>query len=232
MRNTLIVAVLLGSASAAHAQNVPAQDASDATEASEPPKYFGGPYAGFQLGLLGDSERTHDYAATNGADLGSANAHRIDYAVGARLGYDWVSGHLLIGVLADVNSSVAMRHMAATDPAATKDTTLFGQQASLRARLGYVSGPLLVYATGGIEVGEAYHNYVYAGRSVHKTYHKFSLVPGVGAQYALSKSWSLGLEYLNFDAGSWQQPSPVNPAVKIVQTGRINSAMSSLNYRF
>jgi outer membrane immunogenic protein len=75
---------------------------------------------------------------------------------GGRLGYDWQSGRLVVGFLAEVSSADVRDSVTAfsTTPAFytfTRDLRWLG---ALRFRTGLGAGPVLLYATGGAVRGD------------------------------------------------------------------------------
>lgn len=97
--------------------------------------------------------------------------------------------------------------------------------ASLRPRVGYVpeafSGDLMLFATGGVTLTHARivqkftqtnisPNYVSDGLSEDKML--VGWTAGGGAEYALSKAWSLKAEYLYADLGTVERSAPGQPS--------------------
>lgn len=126
-------------------------------------------------------------------------------------GFNMQSGNIVYGVEGDVAVSKANDALVIHDRPAPGsgqfDTRLEGDidyTATLRARLGYAVGPVLLYGTAGgammrASVDRSYTNA--AGSQIAdkdgETY--FGLAYGGGAEWALNDRWSIKGEYLRTD---------------------------------
>lgn len=166
---------------------------------------FSGGYVGVQAGLAQiDSAHTDldywYYAAQNQSKKDSG------VQAGVKAGYDIVSGALIAGVLAEVNVGKVNSFAEVTpeDPsyAIGTKTTMLG---SARAKLGFTSGNLAAFATGGLAFSNAKHKYretdgtgeYFDGKGDRSGY-----VLGFGAAYAVSKNASIGLDISRYQFGS------------------------------
>ncbi len=236
MNCSLIILALLASAASAHAADLPSLKG-EPTPPILPWQPFGGAYVGLQASAMGMIERTQVTSSASGANLGSVTAGAYDYGIGARAGYDWLNGNFLYGVLGDVNASLGSVSVVGKDPSGATNKALLGSQETIRGRAGYVFGSLLLYGTAGVALGDARHHYISTNAtgttySAYKTYYNVSPIVSVGAEYALTKSWSVGAEYSIRGAENWKQLSPVNPATNIHQTANAQTATLLLNYHF
>ncbi len=176
---------------------------------------------------------------------------------GAQMGYNWQSGHFVVGIETDFSGS-AMNGRETLSPiiqnngtpfpgagnfvTARQDLNWFG---TLRLRAGFTpTCRLLVYATGGL----AYGNVDYSANtdfrpigteqypaSFSKT--KAGWTVGGGLEYALTQKWSVKAEYLYVDLGSESATaSPVPPlppfGVRYNWQTTAHTVNVGLNYKF
>ena len=121
---------------------------------------------------------------------------------GGQLGYNWESGNWLLGIEGDFQGSAQSTSDSATilgiPFTVDQDLQWF---ATLRGRLGYVSGPWLFYVTGGA----AWVNYKLTvsapGGSVDDETTKAAWTVGGGVEWMFVPRWSAKLEYLYIDTG-------------------------------
>jgi len=183
----------------------------NATTAGYPQPGFGGPpIVGAGVSGLGNLPTAH---TLNGSGaLG-----------GAHLGYNWQVTNWLYGLEGDImglnyhpsdTETVFATLGGAPTPAFNMLVTAQNRwQASIRGRLGWVSGPLLLYGTAGM----AFTNSSYTatagalpavmqpvGATVTFWDTKTGYVVGGGAEWMLTPSWLLRAEYLHygFDSSS------------------------------
>ncbi len=126
-----------------------------------------------------------------------------DGGFGVRLGYDWQSGNVVYGLVADV-SGVDVRDSVSgfsTTPAAYTFTRQVDTLASIRARLGYVVNDWLIYGTAGYAWAEI--DRTFATTNALNSFAATDGDDGSGAQYGLgfekriNDRWKVGVEYLH-----------------------------------
>jgi outer membrane immunogenic protein len=147
------------------------------------------------------------------ANIGSATASAGSWLLGAQAGYDWQTGPWVYGLAADIS---------ATHLNSQANTTLvggFGVPASVsadidwygtvRGRLGWSSGPLLLYGTGGLAYGRiALSGSLMAvpppplGLNAQTSSVNVGWVAGAGVEYLWSPNVVLSLDYQYVDLGS------------------------------
>lgn len=166
---------------------------------------FAGGYVGVQAGVaqIDSAHSDLDYWYYGGQDQSKKDS---GVRAGVKAGYDIVSGALLAGVLAEVNVGKVNSFAEVTpkDPsyAIGTKTTMLG---SARAKLGFTSGNLAAFATGGLAFSNAKHMYretdgsgeYFGGKGDRSGY-----VLGFGAAYAVSKNGSIGLDISRYQFGS------------------------------
>lgn len=164
-------------------------------------------------GHYGDTVRTASGADAfapgfcKGAAMGKTPAEGCsksdgESGIGLRAGYDWQSGRLVYGVVADVGS--AKYTDAVSGFAVTPDAYVFSRRVKnimgLRGRAGYVMGDYLAYATAGFAWADidrsfsttnAFNSFTASDGKAAKGYQV-----GLGLEKVISPRWSIGLEYL------------------------------------
>ena len=202
---------------------------------------------------------THSYSNDGGGAL-----------VGGQIGCNLQTGQFVFGFEADeqwtsMKNSFSASYAAFTNvgnPLFTNNAHTEQASSSLeglatvRGRIGYAWDRWLVYATGGLAVGEirsqtnvtfattgnlfaVYDGATHIG-SVITT--RIGWAVGGGAEYAIASHWSVKAEFLYIDLGTYAYSSPlVTAGVGVVATGytwsttvreRDEVARVGLNYRF
>jgi opacity protein-like surface antigen len=163
---------------------------------------------------------------TTSVNTGESGTLRATNVIGGlQAGYNWVlPGPYLFGVEADISGTDISSKVLTNppgDPAAVAQwndkVNVFG---SARARLGYIAGPWLFYATGGF--GWEYdkftrtqltapaftaapfidNNALAGGTAVTASRLRAGWVAGAGVEWAFARTWTVKLEYLHFDTQS------------------------------
>jgi len=185
-----------------------------------------GAYVGLNLGL---GFNTANFAAS------SSSIRPNGLHVGATLGYNWQSGSLVFGIETDLAYATSKHTLICspnTAPVVTVCETKNRMLGTVRGRLGYAFDRWLPYLTAGLDYGYLQANSV-GGVVASSSGVKAGWTAGFGVEYALSRAWSLKLEYLYVCLGNpggglacSTQVSPANLSFKhsLVRTG--------LNYKF
>ena len=203
--------------------------------------YVGGYYGvaqGDQVGYtpLGDNG--------NNSHAGTTNVNQIGSTLGVTAGYNWqFHPHWLVGLEGDLG-------MLGLDQTNLEfnDNTLVGLKtgwyATARARFGYVTGPSLLYVTGGgafVHVRDMFGGdgvpgfFVNDVPPIYSTKTTASWTAGAGIETQLSRAWTTKTEYLFIDGGGSNNflatpkgvlgiPSAFNHNFNVIKTG--------LNYHF
>ena len=120
-------------------------------------------WSGFYAGLHGGyAEAEYDGIFDSAGNSGFPSDLDLNSGlVGVHIGYNWQHGKILLGVEADI-SATNMSDAVADRTGGNDDITAgdINLLASLRGRVGVVSGTLLVYATGGIAFSDAEYTVV------------------------------------------------------------------------
>ena len=120
---------------------------------------------------------------------------------GVQAGYNYqLPSGMLLGVEADISfpnyltSNSVVSSLATARSDVTEQSDYMG---TARGRVGYVAGPWLVYATGGLAwAGERFLNTPAIGSDKKTLHTRLGWAAGGGVEYALAPDWSVRLEYL------------------------------------
>jgi outer membrane immunogenic protein len=193
-------------------------------------------------------------AFSSGATPSTYNESAHGGIVGAQAGCNWqpTGSAYVIGLEADAdwanlkNTQTINTNVAAFGPSSGTATDTMQSIATIRGRVGYAFDRLLVYATGGLALGNANYYYAYTtpalgGQTYVSSYSATRVggTAGVGAEYAFTSVISAKLEGLWYDlkgsqyqAGGSGLAIPANDA-HIVTAGHDSGWMlrAGLNFR-
>jgi len=145
--------------------------------------------------------------------------------VGGGVGYNFVQGNWVLGLEADdswsgISGSGTCGFNSAFPHGCGGDIRWL---ATVRGRLGWDMGPVLtgygdtlVYATGGLAVGDVHAWDSLFGTSGHKTATGWTV--GAGIETMLAPNWSVKVEYLHVDLGNPAVFSAIPPIPEHVST--------------
>lgn len=195
MRKFVAAALFVGlSFGLAHAADLPTQKSPPPFIPPEPILLWNGPYVGVNAGAaISDSPFAYG--------LGSID--QTAFIGGATLGYNMqVAPTLLAGLEADADyrGEFSSVHRGLAFASQTND----GYVGTVRARVGYVGGPWLLYATGGYAFGnviaprQVFTAPFAAARSPGNDTFLSGWAAGAGVEYMLWNNWSVKMEYLYF----------------------------------
>jgi len=164
------------------------------------------------------------FATSSVPAIAAAGAQHISSSggtVGGELGYNWQVGSAVFGVETDISwfgisgstSSGALYPCCAPTAFTINSSVKTDWLWTLRPRLGLADDHWLLYATGGLAVSDVKANFLFTdtfataleSASISST--RAGWVAGVGAEYAFAGSWSVKLEYLHIDLGSFSTSS-------------------------
>ncbi len=120
---------------------------------------------------------------------------------GVQAGYNYqLPSGMLLGVEADITFPNYLTSNSVVSSLATARSDVTEQWdyvGTARGRIGYVAGPWLTYATGGLAwAGERFLNAPAVGSDEKKLNTRLGWVVGGGVEYGFAPHWSLRLEYL------------------------------------
>lgn len=237
----LAASVLAGTtvaSSAADLGGAPARPAYN-DYAPTPAPIWTGFYMGGNVGYAWNAGDNDHFSSTDGLfRTGLENAGAFG---GAQFGYNHqFRNNVVAGIEADiqggdVNSSAAFAGNGGTGTF-TSDVNYFG---TIRGRLGYAMGPMMLYATAGFawaDVETRALGVTGAGRSfdVSGSSMATGYVVGAGVEYAFSRNWSAKLEYqyLSLDAGTIGGIDSGGFGVSTRSEPDLHTVRTGLNYRF
>lgn len=181
------------------------------------------------------------------------------FSGGVRAGYDWaVSDSFVLGVVGEVDFTNVSDGVTgfSTTPANYVFNRDLEHIAAIRARAGYATGPMLIYATGGYAMGKVENSFMttngansFTATSDDDKADGYQL--GGGVEYNWGGGWSLVGEYLytsldvddyNIRVGAGTAPA-TNPFILAPNTTGtdmirsndsfdVHSVRVGLNYRF
>jgi outer membrane immunogenic protein len=194
------------------------------TIANNDPTFFG-PF--FSSGATPGSYSESAHGGIAGAQAGcNWQPAATAYVIGFEMDADWAN----LKNTQTVNTTVATGLASGTSSGTAADT--MQSIATIRGRVGYAFDRLLVYATGGLALGNANYTYSYSttalgGQTFLNSYSATRVggTAGAGLEYALGYGLSAKIEGLWYDLKGSQfqagSPTPVAPAndVHIVTAG-------------
>lgn len=177
------------------------------TSALAESNYFGGAYGGIQVGNSQLETRHSDL------DYWYNDSHNVSFteqsAVGGlRLGYDWVKGSALYGVMAEAsfgNQSSINEMGSAANNLMYKIGSQVKGFGSVRAKAGVVAEKIALFATAGVAFADIKHKYQETDGS-NETFdqkgEQTGYVFGVGAAYAFDEKSSIGFDVSRYQFGA------------------------------
>ncbi len=234
-------ALLLAGTAPAFAADLPVK--APAYKAPVVPAYdWTGFYAGVNLGY---SVGRNPTAATEGI-FGASEAFGLQPAGvigGAQVGYNWqFAPHWVTGIEADFQGADQKDNVCVTRciPAVAQ---LIEQRmpwfGTLRGRLGYANGPLLLYTTAGLAYGREETTSTVIdppapSQTVAFAHTKTGWAAGAGIEGAIGGNWTAKAEYLHIDLGSATDAFNFGPFITFANTQyfRDNIFRFGVNYRF
>lgn len=216
-------------------------------------------YAGVHGGFGGD-KFTYPFDATlDGVPpitaSGSLSLRSSGFYGGGQVGYNWQFAPAWVGgIEADINASGIEGKLGLNVTASEGSDSLningsagskldyFG---TVRGRIGWTNGPLLLYATGGLAYGDVTSSINGSISSsdpdlngsldgISKKNHHTGWTIGAGVEYALTRNISLKTEYKWVDLGTKDlvSLSGGGDSFKLSETTRFHTIEVGLNYRF
>ncbi|OAI24861.1 hypothetical protein A1351_02420 [Methylosinus sp. R-45379] len=229
MKYLPILAAALLSFSTARAADLGARRSAPPALAPPPAFLYSGFYVGAQAGWLGYADRAHVFAP-NDVSLARVTARGGGFVGGVHAGYDWRVGPLVLGLVGDVSGARAVGN--AFEPFGVAIRDQLGAQGSLRARVGYAFDRLLIYATGGLNVADARHDYRAPWASDSRHFLVAAPTVGVGVEYAFTDRWSGRLEYRVSGVGAPRETSRILPSTLVRHEAGAGAATVGVSYRF
>jgi outer membrane immunogenic protein len=164
--------------------------------------YIGGYYGS---GVGESRSRTDPPGNPAGTRVGETNYNAMGTTLGGTFGYNWqFAPRWLVGLEGDIGT-LGVDHTFKE----YNDVIISGSKAdwygTIRARFGYVTGPSLLYLTGGVafvNVTDTFGGDSISIPALAVTTTRTGWTAGVGIETKLSHNWTAKTEYLYIDAGS------------------------------
>ena len=194
----------------------------------------GSPYewSGFYVGIqAGGNLNSSNWTAVGGPPF---DVDGESFLIGGQAGYlSQLDNNWVLGVEAELSGTF----LSATDQCSTSVGTVCRTRqdwvAAFRGRIGYAFDRLQVYGTAGVALTDYRHDQTVAapGQSWDDGSTRFGWTAGLGAEYALTNTWSAGLEWKHYDFGSKTGTGGTGPVnVDFKETS--DHFVAKLNYRF
>lgn len=197
-----------------------------------------GPYIGGHIGV-GSSDAScapggPAYADCAGMFYNSTlRGHDTNFLAGVQAGYDFQDRYFVYGVVGDW-SWTNLKSNAVGQSGSVSYESKVNWLASFRGRAGIALDNTLIYATGGVALGN-FGETTMLGKtnSYNVTTTQVGWVAGLGVEHRFTRNWSVNFEYLHYDLGNSTKSytndseSYTHTFTHVVDTGRIG-----LNYRF
>ena len=182
---------------------------------------------------------------------GSNSASADSWVAGVHAGYNWQRGSVLYGAEADLQATQLKSSMTGGlqyavpafpppgDLAATSSQVDW--YGTVRGRLGWANGPLLLYATGGLAYGHVSLNSFFRTDGItlnlQASETKAGWVGGFGAEYLLQPNLILSLRYQYVDLGSLSvagssPPAGVTISQQATASAQFQTVMAGVSWRF
>jgi len=160
-------------------------------------------WSGLFVGVIGGSAIGNTHATDIDGSTGTTGVSEDGYSVGGQIGYNWMLGpKWVVGVEGDF-SYLGIKHSNSDyfDPETITGTDS-SWLATARGRIGYSTGPALLYATGGgawVNVKDTFTGFGGIPVSSSKTLGGYTV--GGGIETLLGGNWTMKSEYLFVDVG-------------------------------
>ena len=223
-----IVALLLASAAPVCAADLPPLNKAPVYKApvAAPAYDWTGLYAGVNLGYGVARNPTNMFEGLFGGGE-SVALQPAGVLGGVQLGYNWqFAPHWVAGIEADFqgtgqsSSDCLMRCLPVAAEIVEQKMPWFG---TVRGRLGWASGPMLVYATGGVAYGREETTATIIDPPTPSISPQFAhtrtgWVAGAGIEGAIAANWTAKAEYLHIDLGSATDAFNFGPFITFANT--------------
>jgi len=159
--------------------------------------------SGFYVGaLVGYADGT--YSSDTSAEIDHEPSGGL---LGVQMGWSRPSGPIIFGIDGDIAYTKIEGEDTITLQGFKSDVTHdINYLGTLRARLGFMAGPVLIYGTAGLAVADldnkivVSYNGQHVGSDEESSWHT-GWTAGVGVEYPITPNLALGAEYLYIDMG-------------------------------
>jgi len=160
-----------------------------------------GAYLGAQVGYGWGRDNIHDEERSSPGFSDYSDHFSLDGATGGIfIGCNWQDGPWVFGTEGDAELSGVNGDNRAW-PFGTNMTAEIAGQISLRGRLGYEVDDSVLYATGGLALGDIETHYYDGSAQDHYSNWQAGWTVGAGIEHAFSPEWVGRIEYRYADFG-------------------------------
>lgn len=226
--------LLLGLGGIAGAADLPRAMPVKAPLMAAPVYDWAGFYGGFYYGsAVGQSEAHGSPASLYG---GVAEINKAGFTGGVTAGYNWQMGPAwLVGLETDLGYLGLKRSYRDFFDPGIELVVKPSWYATVRARVGHVTGPSLLYVTGGAAFVGVEQSFGYPVTSFPTSHSgtETGWTAGGGIETKLSRNWSTKTEYLYIDAGRRSFiGAPYNVLDTVTFDNRVHVIKTGFNYKF
>jgi outer membrane immunogenic protein len=187
-------------------------------------------WSGFYAGIVGGTAVTESRGNPTGATVGQIGNNGDGLTVGGMAGYNWQFGpHWVAGVEGDF-SYLGIKHSDRD----YNDAAILGVKTSwlgtLRGRVGYSTGPALLYVTGGAAWVDLKDQWTFTAAPTSSSTTKSGAAFGGGIETVVSGNWTSKTEYLYVDAGKGNLLTSNTGSIQVDHTFHV--FRSALVYKF
>ena len=236
----MIAAAWAGGAFGVHATDLPARSY---TKAPPPPAVFdwSGGYVGVNIGVAVGGEGNSALSIPGFPSAETFNLASAGALGGMQAGYNYQFGNWVVGAEADLqgisnekHTNCILRCNGVSSATVSQDVSWLG---TVRGRVGYATGPILNYFTGGFAYGgvrtsdaEVLGGIPAGSVAFNRTKTGFTL--GSGLEAAIGGNWTGKIEYLYVDLGSTADGFTLGGTPHLLSTQvRENIFRAGVNYR-
>ena len=187
--------------------------------------------------------------ANGGYGWGSASSYGVPGGIptnhdpsgalaGGQIGYNWQTGLWVYGLEADGDWANIRGSALCPNPIAScaSDTRAL---ASFRGRLGWATGPVLLYGTGGLGYANTRFSALTVvgglpalGATGSYTTDRWGFAAGAGIEYGFTPNWSAKLEYMHYGFGTVTAPVGTLDSSPVATRLRVDTVKVGINYRW
>ncbi|MGJ4948649.1 outer membrane protein [Bradyrhizobium sp. HKCCYLS20291] len=178
-------------------------------------------------------------ASTTDAVIRTSTSHTATGGLaGAQIGYNWQVAPWVFGIEAD-GDWASIKGSAPCPNVGFNCGSETQALASLRGRIGWASGPTLLYATGGLGYASARYmattgaaGLPVVGVTGSFTSDRWGWALGGGVEYGFARNWSAKLEYLHYGFNDVTMPPGALSANPVNASLRVDTIKVGINYHF
>lgn len=196
-------------------------------------------WTGWYLGVHAGAAWQNMNANNTYGDSAVSHIDGSSFIGGGQIGFNWQHGNSVFGLEGDISGlSTGPSYSPSIRGSSKTISTKTNWLSTIRGRMGLAVGDTMVYATGGLAIGNVSNTHnidgsPFATKSETKT--KVGWVVGGGIEHMWDQHWTIGLEGLFVDLGSSSVAlSPVRAVTNKSTTFRNQLVIgrAKLNYKF